>query len=276
MGIRDLTGGEIEALVGARHGQAGFEYPPAGLQPYYDWLMRTLHHLGESAAGWLRARRDDANDTTVRIAPGDAVIDGQRIHFEGGAIDLAVHNNDTAYVWLAVDEGEALLDAGADGDGWPAAGHVKLAEVTLADGAVVSIVDRRPAAVQRDAHDAVRYTIALQTQGDTGSPSTVIIELRDAQGDRIARADVLRVRVCDADGYAPATNATIAPAAGSDTITVETLAAGTDLVLQSDEAGTFTITLTNATAETMTLRLGPPPVTTRRATYDATLNVTHE
>ena len=34
MGIRDLTGGEIEALVGARHGQAGFEYPPAGLQPY--------------------------------------------------------------------------------------------------------------------------------------------------------------------------------------------------------------------------------------------------
>lgn len=276
MGIMDLTSEQIEALVGTRHEQAGFEYPPAGLQPYYDWLVRTLHHLGENAAGWLGVRRDDANATSVHVAPGGAVIDGQRVSFDGGAIDLAVHNNDTAYVWLVIDEGEALLDAGGDGDGWPAAGHVKLAEVTLEAGAVVSIVDRRPAAMQGDAHDAARYTIALQTQGDTGSPSTIVIELRDAQGDRIAQADALRVRVCDEHAYSPATNATIAPDAGSDTTTLETLAADADLVLQSDAAGAFTITLTNATAETVTLRLGPPPVGGRRAAYDATLNVTHE
>ncbi len=145
MAIQELSVEEIEALVGTRHAATGIEYPPNGLQPYDHWLMRTLHLLAEQAAGpgGLRVARDDAGATTINIAPGRATIEGDALAFAGGVLDLASHNNDTAYVWAEADDDALAVNAGADGDGWPVDPHVKLAEVALAAGAIVSILDRR-------------------------------------------------------------------------------------------------------------------------------------
>ena len=74
MPIQELTSAEIEALVGTRHGVTGVEYPPNGLQPYYQWLMRAVHLLAEAASlsGGLRVSRDTASATRVRRRPGIA------------------------------------------------------------------------------------------------------------------------------------------------------------------------------------------------------------
>jgi len=143
MTIRDLTLEQVTALVGTRHEPTGVEFPPAGLQPYHAWLVRQLHHLAESSAGALRVVHDDGGDTTVRIMPGRASIDGVPLHYAGGAVDLAGFNNDTACLWLEDDEGEAVIGVAADGEGWPVSLHIKLAEVTLAAGSIAQIVDRR-------------------------------------------------------------------------------------------------------------------------------------
>lgn len=143
MTIRDLTSEEVTALVGTRHDATGVEFPPAGLQPYHEWLVRQLHHLAQSAAGDLRVVRDDANDTTVRITPGRASIEGVALVYSGGVLDLASYNNDTAYLWLADDSGAALIGAGSDAAGWPGSAHIKLAEVVLEAGTIVAMLDRR-------------------------------------------------------------------------------------------------------------------------------------
>ena len=143
MAIRPLTSDQIDSLVGTRHSTAGIEYPPDGLQPYYEWLVRTLHLLAESSCGSFRVARDEANDTTVRIAPGRAEISGVVLEFAGGSEDLAAYNNDTAYLWLEDNGGSAQVGIGTDANGWPGGAHIKLAEVTLAAGQIDTILDRR-------------------------------------------------------------------------------------------------------------------------------------
>ncbi|HEX7009981.1 MAG TPA: hypothetical protein VF184_08365 [Phycisphaeraceae bacterium] len=143
MAVRELSAEEMEALVGTRHGVTGMEYPPQGLQPYYQWLVRTLHLLAESSAGALRVARDASSPTAVTISPGRASIQDAALSYEGGVIDLAEHNNDTVYVWLFDDGGAAAVGFGAEGDGWPAQAHIKLAQVTLEAGAITGILDRR-------------------------------------------------------------------------------------------------------------------------------------
>jgi hypothetical protein len=148
MPIQELTAAEIESLVGTRHGVTGVEYPANGLQPYYQWLMRSLHLLSESASlsAGLRVSRDTGSPTTVRIAPGRAAIDGAAVAYAGGTLDLAAHDNATAYVWLKTG---GTIGSGASGGGWPFAAHLKLAEVTLASGEITAMIDRRAESVSR-------------------------------------------------------------------------------------------------------------------------------
>lgn len=143
MMFRDLTTDEIHALVGGDHGTTGVAYPPAGLQPYYDWLVRTVHKLAESSAGALRVARDDQIDTAVYIAPGRASIGGVALAYGGGTIDLAAFNNDTAYLWFEDDAGAASIGVAGAATGWPAGAHIKLAEATLATGQITAVLDRR-------------------------------------------------------------------------------------------------------------------------------------
>lgn len=106
MSIQELTSEEITALVGTRHPVVGFEYPVNGLQPYYEWLMRTL--------------------------------------------DLSSYDDATALIWLDTVEDHATVRAGVSNSGWPPYPHIKLAEVTLASGAITAILDRRSESMLSD------------------------------------------------------------------------------------------------------------------------------
>ncbi|MEM7627283.1 MAG: hypothetical protein AAF333_16930 [Planctomycetota bacterium] len=139
----DLTDAQIEALIGTRHEPTGIEFPPAGLQPYHDWLIRTLYRLAESSAGALRVDRSAVNTTSVGVASGRASIGGVALILPATTLELANHNNATAYLWLRDNAGQAEVAAGNAAAGWPADAHIKLAEVALDGGQITSIVDRR-------------------------------------------------------------------------------------------------------------------------------------
>ena len=288
MATRPLSTAQINELVGTHHPTAGFEYPVNGLQPYYQWLVSALHLLGEASAGSLRVNPDDATDTTIRVEPGRAVIDGAVLTWPdsagsiGGTIDIGTFNNETVYVWL-FDQGGGVAGIGHDcaDNGWPGTPHIKLAEVTLSSGRITSLIDRRFETMLRHGVDPqaaasfVTYAMAIATQGSTASPTTVTITLGDLYSNAINASDYLRLRVCDAGGYTDATNATVSPTPASNTTTVQTITSGKDLVLASDPAGVFTVDVTDATAETVTLRLGPAPLSARRGDTTPTLDITH-
>ena len=143
MAVQPLSSDQIRALVGTRHAATGIEYPPSGLQPYYEWLVQTLHLLAEASAGPFRVAEDDATPMSVRIAPGRASIAGVVLAYAGEVKDLSAYNNDTAYLWLADDAGNAKVGVASSNDGWPGQDHIKLAEVTLAGGEISGMLDRR-------------------------------------------------------------------------------------------------------------------------------------
>lgn len=143
MTVKVLSAENITQLVGTRHPTTGIEYPPDGLQPYYHWLVSTLHLLAESSAGALRVARDTDDQAGVHVAPGRASISDVALAYDGGTIDLGAYNNSTAYLWLFDDDGEAAIGVDDESNGWPGGDHLKLAEVTLQAGAVTHILDRR-------------------------------------------------------------------------------------------------------------------------------------
>jgi hypothetical protein len=143
MPIQDLTADQIDSLVGTRHPGTGIEYPPDGLQPYYYWLIRALHLLAESSLGALRVTEDDSSSTAIQITPGRVTVSGVVLDFTGETNDLSAFNNDTVYVWLRDNAGVPGIGINAASGGWPGISHIKLAEVTIAAGAITGILDRR-------------------------------------------------------------------------------------------------------------------------------------
>jgi len=139
----DLSTQAIGDLVGSRHTVTGTEFPPAGLQPYHDWLIRTLHRLAEGSAGALRVERSDQSPMSVCVAPGRASIAGVALSLDESTLDLSGFNNDTALIWLADNAAAAELNAASHSTGWPGSAHLKLAEVTLSAGAISGVLDRR-------------------------------------------------------------------------------------------------------------------------------------
>ena len=113
-----------------------------------------------------------------------------------------------------------------------------------------------------------RITIAIETQGSTGGASTLTFTRRGK-----AEAFFVRVRVCDNAGYADATNATIA--AGTNTTVVETVTATKDLIFKSHTDGVVRVDITDGTAETVTVRMGPAPLTPLECSYESTQQLTH-
>jgi hypothetical protein len=273
MAVKDLTTSQLVGLSGTRHARSGAYVTPLNTENWYAQVMSAFYHLDNASLG-LACMADDATATTVRVtACGQVPIAGAVYTWSGGAISLSSFNGDTALVYAYVNSGALALGAASIADGWPATEHVKVAAVTVAGSAISTIVDYRGAHVISSSHDLVRYVIALTTQGTTSGASTVTITLVDSAGQRIKITDYLRVRVCNSGAYANATNATIA--AGTNTTAVETMTSNKDLVLKSHTDGTYKVTLTDASAETVTLRIGPPTLSGRRGDYTATLNVTH-
>lgn len=289
MAIRTLTSEQIDTRVGERHPVVGFEYPPSGLQPYYRWLMGCLHLLGEASAGGLRVAEDEASPTHVHVAPGRLRLDGQAWSFGGQTLDLATFNNDTALVWAAAQDGQVVIATAPAVDGWPETAHLRLAEVALESGAIVAIVDVRGDAMLAASPGArgvalsalgsdvtalcPRHDMELITQGGTGVPSVAAVRLVSAAGDAIDEALPVRVRVCEADGWAADAHAVLN--ARPDTTVIEELAAATDLVLLAGEDGMAQVQVTRAVAGTVTLRVGPAPIGGPAVDCRASLNITH-
>lgn len=139
----DLSSDDLQSLVGTRHPATGIEFPPASLQPYHDWLIRTLQRLADSSVGAWRVERSGDSPTAVTIAPGRATIADVVLASPRTTLELATFNNATALVWLDDNAGQPNLAAAASDTGWPSVAHLKLAEVTLAGGAITIITDRR-------------------------------------------------------------------------------------------------------------------------------------
>jgi hypothetical protein len=275
MAVKDLTSSEVAALANTRHALSGVKFLALGESDYHNMFMNALHLLSRESAAWAMVHDDDAAGTTVRVMPCRALLDGVTLVYAGGTISLAAYNNDVAYVWVEDDgAGAAQIAADSDANGWPSTPHIKLAEVTLASGAVTAILDRSQEHKLGVAGIAMPgYDLSIETQGDTGTPSVVLMQLRDEGGNAIRQVNYLRVRVCDVAGYQAATNATIAP--GTNTTEAEEVTAGKELILQSHTDGSFRIDLTNGTAETVMLRIGEAPLTHPRADCGTTLDVTH-
>lgn len=136
-----LTPTQIESLVETVEPNTGITFPPIGLQPYHAWLIDTLHRLARaSVAQFLVAPADPDEPTVIYAAPGCAVLDQVVLDFAGQTFDLVAWNNQTVKVGLIDNAGTAELAVAAD---WPVGTHLKLAEVTLAQGAIDAITDHR-------------------------------------------------------------------------------------------------------------------------------------
>ncbi|MEM1353382.1 MAG: hypothetical protein AAGC44_02075 [Planctomycetota bacterium] len=143
MPAKDLTPEQIVALTDTADPTTGVTYPAAGTQPWYEWLIRTVHRLAQSSAGDLAVYADEDAASSIYVAPGRCSIDGVALTYAGGALDLSLFNNATALVYVEDAGGSPSVGAATTLDGWPAGSHLKLAEVTLAGGQVATLLDRR-------------------------------------------------------------------------------------------------------------------------------------
>jgi hypothetical protein len=143
MPAHELNSEQITELIGTLDPTTGITYPAPGTLPWYDWLIRTVHRLASASAGALAVYPDAEAASNVHVAPGRCSIDGVALDFTGGSLDLASFNNATALVYLEDNAGVPAIQAATTLDGWPGTPHLKLAEVSLASGAVASILDRR-------------------------------------------------------------------------------------------------------------------------------------
>jgi|GEM_PF-1651940 len=348
MAVKLRTESQITDLVSVSHVKSGGVLPARGSTDYYTQVGNALQQAWEASAGFLQVFADDSAGTTARVLAGRAVIAGVNLVYAGGTIALSSYNNGTAYVWLEDNSGSAQITAAADGTGWPAGNHIKLAEVTLASGAITAIVDRRPDVLISDGsqtpgtaksaftvglgsatakvaidnnsatgdftlklvpenltanrtltlpdetgtvateayvdaavpdlgavtEEILTFEFETTTQGDTSTPSTITITCKDLDGNVLSGARNLRVRICNASGYTNATNATI-DANASNTL-LESITADKDLVIRSSGmTGLWYIDLTDATAETVRLRIGPPPVSGQPGDYRTFHDVAH-
>ena len=85
--------------------------------------------------------------TTFNVRGGEYMYGGViKTYTAGAAINPT--DNDTTYVWMAADN---TVGSDIDGDGWPAADHIKLAEIDVdGDGVITDIRDLRGQTFLRD------------------------------------------------------------------------------------------------------------------------------
>lgn len=264
MAEQNLTNNQANALSGSGDPATGLVYPTALEDPWLAAFYRFGHRLNDiaSLANNLRPYADDADNTTLGIRPGRCGINGFDMSFAGGTVN-ALANNNITNVWLYEAAGQPAIGSGLSSSGWPAMAHIKIAQATVAAGAIESITDLRGLAML---HSSISYALSIESQGDTSTPSRIHIS---GSGE----ADFIRIRVCDEGGYQNATNATITPA--GDSSAAQTLTADKDLVLKSSDAGLFEIDLANPVEESVTLRIGPADLSPRNADYAQSIVVAH-
>lgn len=116
------------------------------------------------------------------------------------------------------------------------------------------------------------FAMTISVQGTHLTPSRVNIQLQDSVGNNLAETSYLRVRAVNNNGYANATNATIAVFTGT---VVETLTASKDLVIKSNASGLIQLTCTDAAVETFQILIGRPTLLAKFADYRNSKTVVH-
>lgn len=149
----ELTDDEALALGGLRDVVAQLTLPtPLKFDSAAD-LMRVFSRVASLASGagsQFEVFVDDSAAMSVGVGAGRCTIGGVPVAYAGEVIDLSAYDGDTAYVWLEDDGGgDAQVGVATDATGWPGTAHLRLAEVTVADGAIASsgLVDWRGAAL---------------------------------------------------------------------------------------------------------------------------------
>ncbi len=79
---------------------------------------------------------------TFNVRGGEYLYKGTvKTYTPGSAVNPA--DNDTTYIWMKSDN---TIDSGIDGSGWPAAEHIKLAEIDVdSDGVITAVREKRGA-----------------------------------------------------------------------------------------------------------------------------------
>jgi hypothetical protein len=140
---RILTDTEAIALQGTTDAATGVVFPVVSQNNwaanFYRFSQRVIDAL--LRANDLRVYPVEGNADAVGIRPGRRRAGSTVINYLGQdpAVDNLT-NNDTTYIWIGLN---GSISSAVDGTGWPAAPHFKLAEVTMVDGAITAIVDRR-------------------------------------------------------------------------------------------------------------------------------------
>ena len=171
MAERLIDADEALALSGATdpdHG-SGVPYPTDGQDPWFVWLVQCINQLINSSAltNNLRVFADAEAAMEIGVRPGVATINDEVLALAAVAeLDLSGNDNDTTLVWAAKDGSALTIASAVEGTGWPETPHVPLAEVTITDGAITSIIDRR-----RQVMLAVHEAAAVADIADPGSAS---------------------------------------------------------------------------------------------------------
>lgn len=141
------AGAGLLALDGATHSATGLphiaKFVDSTTDPSWElWERRQVDRLADIVTVPNGLRVVKVDDTHIGVFPGDYVINDTRTHFDGDASEAVSTSADTYYVYL--DNANALTIV-TDATGWPASigQFVPLAEVTVADSVISSIVDRR-------------------------------------------------------------------------------------------------------------------------------------
>lgn len=140
-----LSDSAANALAGTVDAVTGTKFPAANQDPWLAAYVRQLYHLATgiaAAANNLRVYADDSAGTTIGVRAGRCTIDGTSLAYAGGLV-TGLTNNAVTYVWAYNLAGTLTINSAVSGTGWPGVSHVKLAEVTIASGAVTAILDRR-------------------------------------------------------------------------------------------------------------------------------------
>jgi hypothetical protein len=133
-------------LAGTTDATTGTIYPTANEDPWLAAYNRQLDQVNAVAVRGNDFRVFEVADNAdaIGVRPGRIAFANTVLIYAGAdpAVD-SLTDNDTTYVWLYNASGTATIGSAVDGTGWPAVPHVKLAEVTMASGAITSILDRR-------------------------------------------------------------------------------------------------------------------------------------
>lgn len=134
-------------LSGTTDADTGVQYPERSLNnwaaAFFRWVAQTIKAF--ATANHFRIHEVDGNPDAVGIRGGRTKCAGVLATYATTETLIdSLADNDTTYIYLYVDgSGTTQISSSLDAVGWPTSAHLRLAEVTMAAGAITAILDRR-------------------------------------------------------------------------------------------------------------------------------------